>query len=97
MVIVIICKRRKTKSHVPQFKMNHYVIEKFQKNMEVAGDGVCPVDLMQIYENDLVALFPICRHVVHSACIEEWNRNQPGSCPGCCKTRGKDDKTGGFQ
>jgi hypothetical protein len=57
---------------------------KFKKNLNIAGEQICTIDLSEINVGEEVILTP-CFHVFHSGCIRQWleSNNREKICPNC--------------
>lgn len=58
-----------------------YALEVYGKYLNVEGSHLCAIDRLGFSDNELIAVFPLCRHAAHLGCIE--NLKDLDSCPGC--------------
>ncbi|OMJ80456.1 hypothetical protein SteCoe_19256 [Stentor coeruleus] len=60
-------------------------VQKFDRDMKILGEAICPIDLEEFKDNDDVVITP-CKHIFHPECLKEWiekAENIQKGCPIC--------------
>ena len=81
-------KKNKNQERVPSSPLDEsFVLEIYTSKLNLDSSNICAVDDKGFNDGEQIVLFPSCYHFAHVACIKNWQKKNPGTCPRCCKIR----------
>ncbi|XP_021894664.1 NEP1-interacting protein 2-like [Carica papaya] len=60
---------------------------RFHVGETASSDTACAICLDEFMDGNLCRVIPVCNHIFHSTCVDQWLKNCP-SCPLCRRVMG---------